>query len=274
MKKEILPSEKLDNLVILNKLNNEKINWYEIYRKYKLEENSIKEYCDDIFNFIVYNDQLNMYGLFLHVIPYINFNNKLNFVLLKMYISMKRITKSDIEKIISCFHNNRLINEIINHFIVCGYQIDEQFLEKYIDNLDFGIISSYLNLSENFMDKYQDKLNWNNLIVCQVLSERFMEKHINKINWNLIGEHQRLSEKFIEKYSNEINWDDVSMYQKLSEDFMTKFQNKVDWNLISEYQYLSELFIEKFQDKVNWELIFKNQKLSNKFRKQFRNKIN
>lgn len=251
MKKEILPSEKLDNLVILNKLNNEKVNWYEIYRKYKLEENSIKEYCGDIFNFIVYNDQLNMYGLFLHVIPYINFNNKLNFVLLKMYISIKRIAKSDIEKIISCFHNNRLMNEIINHFIVCGYPIGEQFLEKYIDNLDFDIISSYLNLSENFMDKYQDKLNWNNLIVYQVLSERFMEKHINKINWNLIGEHQRLSEKFIEKYSNEINWDDVSMYQEFSEEF-----------------------IEKFQDKVNWELIFKNQKLSNKFRKQFRNKIN
>jgi hypothetical protein len=37
-------------------------------------------------------------------------------------------------------------------------------------------------LSESFIEKYIDKINWNVITACQKLSKEFIKKYNNKIN--------------------------------------------------------------------------------------------
>lgn len=137
-----------------------------------------------------------------------------------------------------------------------------QFIDEYVNELDWDYISAYWDLSETFIEKYKNKVNWGIIWQRQKLSEAFIEKHIDKVNWHWIWKHQKLSEAFIEKHINKVNWDIIWQHQKLPETFIEKHINKVIWPFIWKYQKVSETFIEKHIDKVNWQDIAQFQELS------------
>ena len=128
----------------------------------------------------------------------------------------------------------------------------EKFFDENINNfkVDYYKLSSSQQLSEDFIEKYINKVNWGCISQYQTLSEEFIEKHIDKVDWDWISIYQTLSESFIEKHSDKIHWGCISQYQTLSEEFIGKHKDKVNWVNISQYQKLSESFIEKYKNKL------------------------
>ena len=89
----------MDSLVILNKLNNEKIDWYEICERYQLEENLIKEYCKDIFNFVIDKGLNRIEDVFIKTLQYIDSNP--NIVKeLKSFVLLNMITEPVLKKLV------------------------------------------------------------------------------------------------------------------------------------------------------------------------------
>ena len=263
--KSILSSEKLDNLIILNKLNNEKIDWYEICEKYQLEENSIKEYCNDIFNFVIDKGLNRIEDVFVKTLQYINFNS--NIVKeLKSFVLLNMITEPALKKLVEYTNYDK---EFIRR--ICTWQkISEEFMEEYLEVIDWDGISRFQELSTSFMEKHLDKLNWYSISKYQFLSEDFIEKYSNRINWDNLSLNELIPEHTLFKFSDKLNWNTISKYQDLSESFIEKYQDKVNWEWISKHQILSERFIEKHKDKVDWDYIFDYQMLSNDFVEKYK----
>lgn len=58
-------------------------------------------------------------------------------------------------------------------------------------------------MNEDFIEKYRDKLDWKFIIQEQVLSEKFLKKYILKIevlDLEKIFQYQTYQESFIEKF--------------------------------------------------------------------------
>jgi len=103
-----------------------------------------------------------------------------------------------------------------------------------------------VELSFNFIENFIDYLDFGLIAQCQVLSEGFMEKHQEKLNWSMVSQHQNLSENFIEKHQDKVEWSKISLGQKLSEKFIMKFEHKVSWNNILIFQKVSSNFREQY----------------------------
>ena len=85
---------------------------------------------------------------------------------------------------------------------------------------DFDEIIEYEKLDEKFLRKFYNVLDWYLVSEYQTLSEPFMEEFIKKIKWRLISQHQALSEKFIEKYRDKVCWSYIWEYQNISKQFI------------------------------------------------------
>ena len=107
--------------------------------------------------------------------------------------------------------------------------IDEGFMEKFSEKVDWYCVSEYQKLSEGFIEKFSEKVAWFHVSIYQKLSEGFIEKFSKKVNWDCVSEYQKLSEGFIEKFSKKVDWDCVSKYQKLSEGFIKKHKLEMPW---------------------------------------------
>ena len=247
MSKQILTNDELENLIILNQLNNEKIDWCNLYDKYQLSEESRKKYCTDIFNFVVEHDYSDLQNIFLSIIDYIDFNNTINKSKLETYIMMTEYLTEETFNIILSYVNNIDKASLIDYMIVWN-PVSEKFIEKYMDEIDWESVCANQNLSEEFIEKYKDKIDWDSLSIFGELTEDFIEKYNDKLDWNDICHYQRLSESFMEKYQDKINWQIISRDQSLSEQFIEKFQDRVDWNSIINCQTLSKEFLNKFED--------------------------
>lgn len=91
-------------------------------------------------------------------------------------------------------------------------EVDELFLKKNEEYLNWRCIIQHKKLSINFIEKYFEKIKENNLkdlIVFQKLNEEFLGKHIELFNkkqlWYFISLKQNLSKNFIKKHKAKIN---------------------------------------------------------------------
>ena len=148
------------------------------------------------------------------------------------------------------------------------HNLSEQFIEKYIGNLNWEYVLDNQQLSENFMEKnidiifesvlsnvrenygnYKGVVNgiiWGKIFKCQKLSEHFIEKHIDKIKWHYVLEYQKLSEKFIEKYKNII----ITKYKhKIIKNKYVPITKKICSILKLDYQIIFMVqYIKKYKD--------------------------
>lgn len=85
-------------------------------------------------------------------------------------------------------------------------------------------LSNFSMLPYDFMEKYVDYLDWYEICMYRHMSIDFMTKPniLPHIRFEVISSHQRLNEKFIEKYKDKLDWNLVCGNQKLSEQFLIK----------------------------------------------------
>ena len=95
-------------------------------------------------------------------------------------------------------------------------------------------ICFYQRLDEDFIRKYADKIDWINVMEINKFSIEFIEEFIDEMDNDLLVEHQDLTENFIEKYKKDLNWNLISQYQNLSEEFIIKHRNKINFNLLTD----------------------------------------
>jgi hypothetical protein len=91
-------------------------------------------------------------------------------------------------------------------------EIDELFLEKNEEYLNWRCIIQHKKLSMKFIEKYLDTIveeyYLKEIIVFQKLSEDFLEKHTELFDpklWYFISLKQNLSNKFIKNHKSELS---------------------------------------------------------------------
>lgn len=81
---------------------------------------------------------------------------------------------------------------------------DDNSIRKQIangDNINWGVISYYSNLSEEFMREFKDKLNWSNACIMQVMSDDFIIEMKDYVDWKELKRVGKLkSEKVLNVY--------------------------------------------------------------------------
>ncbi len=113
-----------------------------------------------------------------------------------------------------------------------------EFVEKLVQELEMNddlweAISSGQRLNQEFMERYQDELNWFELSLHQKFDIDFIFKMKDKISLNNLSMNDCLNEQMIEQISEK-------------ED---EFDDELDWVFISEYGNISKEFAER-NDKV------------------------
>jgi len=78
------------------------------------------------------------------------------------------------------------------------YNLSEEFIEKYIDNVNWYYISRYQDLSEEFIEKHIKNL-WVFFAQYQKLSLNFLLKHRRIIYWDLVKENKNISREIFEE---------------------------------------------------------------------------
>jgi len=74
-------------------------------------------------------------------------------------------------------------SDIIDWDQLCQeYQLSEDFIRVFLDNLKPARVIEYQQLSEQFIEE-QDLLRYYRIAACQQLSEQFIEKHQNELDW-------------------------------------------------------------------------------------------
>jgi hypothetical protein len=110
-----------------------------------------------------------------------------------------------------------------------------QYSEKELENNiklfssydDWDNISKCQTLSEEFIEKYLFQLNWFLISKYQNLSEKFIEKHSDKVDWGIISFYQKLSGQFIKNYINRINLDGIMLNKKISKKLKNKIEQEI-----------------------------------------------
>ena len=92
---------------------------------------------------------------------------------------------------------------------------NEKDLLNLAKNFGWKYISQYYNLSEEFIEKYKDELSWYFISKYQELSEEFIESHM-KYLWSYFVKYQKLSFAFLIKYRKIIYWGLVKENKNIS----------------------------------------------------------
>lgn len=89
---------------------------------------------------------------------------------------------------------------------ICYYcKLSELQLEKYLDRLDWLIVSSTSDLSESFIEKYYNKVYWPYVSIFQKLSEDFIVKWRDYIYVSaLLNRNFKISKEDREKISERL----------------------------------------------------------------------
>lgn len=152
-------------------------------------------------------------------------------------------------------------------FYIMNEKLTEEFMEKYIDFLDWKIIVKWVPLKEAFIEKHADLLTWDYVLLHQrTISDDFILKHKNDFTkWNYLGIHRETSIDLAHKLEDKINWSAFSSEAKMNDNFIREFKDKLDWTRISiRYaRIFTEQFMREMFDYIDWYyLIREKEKMS------------
>lgn len=212
-------------LVVANKLMGiDNIDWFDIIKKYDLNDDFIWTYKDYINEFLLFNYQYPSEELIIKLIDYYG-------------IYDSNDIDADFEDNHSIDIRNLIMQRLYSFDFIMRYKNNwnweftwrfQRFTEDEIESLmeiaNWDIISEKQKLSIPFILKHRDKVNWLQIYLNQELTEEFIINMGHKTYWDAITSHQTyLSEEFIEKHSNEINfnWRNIARFQKnISKEFI------------------------------------------------------
>lgn len=115
--------------------------------------------------------------------------------------------------------------------IIMSYKIemdDVVIIEKY--NKDWMKISDCDEIDEYFMEKYIDNLYWYNISKSQILSENFILNHPYNINYLMLvekGNIEHISDEFYKKHILEKYNEEYEDRQECEEEMQRMFEQEV-----------------------------------------------
>jgi hypothetical protein len=127
--------------------------------------------------------------------------------------------------------------------------------KKYIQKLDWDILSSNDKLTKKTLELYIDHWNWSIISKCETFNSQLIVKYADKLDWTIIPKRYKLHIKIIQKIKDKINWKDISKRQILNFNFLNKFANYMDWDYISQYWHMNLFFIYEFKVYLNLKLL-------------------
>jgi len=90
--------------------------------------------------------------------------------------------------------------------LICQYQkLDDMFLDKHWEHVDFNIIFQYQQVSMEFIEKHS-RWHWSIISEFQNLTDEFIEKHKQKIQWYRLSGNNHISKKTCMEYGDLVNW--------------------------------------------------------------------
>jgi hypothetical protein len=95
-----------------------------------------------------------------------------------------------------------LSEEIINKF-------SEQLNSLNVHSLYYKEFWFNVNLDENYIRKHKDLLNWIAISKKQILSEKFIEEMRLKVNWLFIFNFQYISYEFLKKHITKLSLEEI-----------------------------------------------------------------
>lgn len=179
---------------------------------------------------------------------------------------------------------------LIDWFDFCQrYLLTEDFIEKWIDYVNWSQISRFQKLTEGFIEKWKDYVDWTYIIKKQNLSCGFLDKYFDRlfsvVNTrgkhyliDYIINHQKLEEWFIDKYFDrliktnysyigsfkEIELEDIIRTQKhLKFEYLKSLIDRNESNGITHilgtllyYRKVPIEFLDKVLEKNNFDVIY------------------
>lgn len=162
--------------------------------------------------------------------------------------------------------------------IISKQKIDEAFMLRWKEFLDWKVICEYQKLSEEFIEHLALKYLYLDMISAhQVLSEYFMDKYKNNLDWGLLSCSQYMSEDFIREHLDLVKFEQLSFNNKLnlSIDFLREFKDEIDWEGWWLFQPLKYKELYEFRDMIyDWRQISRNRNLPIEVIEHFRNELN
>lgn len=151
-------------------------------------------------------------------------------------------------------------------------KINEQFLKKYIDRINWEIASGVAQVYENdsILQKFNDSLNWNIIIEKRekiINSNTFIICYQNidqKIFFNKYED--QVTAEFLSETFNIINWENVSSTSNenlLKYEVINNHSDHWNWDVLSSNENLKidTIILINFSHKWNWQNLSRNESM-------------
>lgn len=159
------------------------------------------------------------------------------------------------------------------YYISLKQQIDDAFIEKYIDKIQWNPLSQNINIvNYKIIETYHDKLIWQELTKHGV-NEYILYKHIGYFDficWSNISQFSVLSNEFIKTFLSFLDLDVIFRFQRISKELLCSIVQ----NFTSEEYYyfesiglnqdLSKDFILLYKEYLPLKILIRNKNLSRK----------
>ena len=125
-------------------------------------------------------------------------------------------------------------------------KLNDDFMQRIVDEKAWKELSSELNWSETLLEKYKDKVDWmkiseNNQILWTI---PMLKKFQNRINWEILSiyaDKSVFTEICIETFKDRWNWSKLTRKIIVTPELLEKYADRWDWESVIDF-YQSDLF--------------------------------
>lgn len=153
--------------------------------------------------------------------------------------------------------------------------LTDQFIVKYKNWLNWGILSNKHKFTLNLLSQVEDKIQWPLFSSNPNLTEQIIRNYQDKINWYCLQTdflHYKFSFDFIRQFKDKWDFSHIIRNHKVSmrilEEFTDKF-NEADWYYyFSKSRKVYKRFIQRNLQKFQLQQIYNHQHLNNKLKER------
>ena len=124
--------------------------------------------------------------------------------------------------------------------------MNDDFMQRIVDEDAWKELSGELNWSESLLEKYKDKVDWMTISQnSQILwTISMLKKFQNRINWEILSRHADesvLTEQCIETFKDRWTWSNLTRNNIVTPELLEKYADRWDWESVIDF-YQSDLF--------------------------------
>jgi hypothetical protein len=139
---------------------------------------------------------------------------------------------------LSFYRNNKQLKDdfyekykdILEWRYICLLDLSEEFFERNLEYILWGVFSSNRYISVDFFKKYLSKLDWESICRNESIPCSFFELYSHKLDWEVISENPNITVEFIKKYFNRMNFAPLCR-RNLPEEFFEENINLITFSI-------------------------------------------